>query len=382
MQNREVMYLLQTARGIGRKTIARLWNYFITGEEIMQASEKELDKLMRPSQVKQFLTARDSFNPAEELHTLKERGIEYYSVFDEKYPARLRAIKEYPYGLFVKGELPPEECMAVSIVGTRRHSYYGEKYTKEFSRIIAKKGIPIISGMARGIDGIAQRMALECGGKTFAVLGCGVDICYPKEHTELFSRIPYQGGIISEYPPGMEPAAGLFPMRNRIISALCDVLLVMEAREKSGTLITVDMALEQGKEVWVLPGRIDDVLSVGCNRLLAQGAGILPSVLEFEKELELLFDRYSKKKYYSYENPKRVSAEADVKKQGISELSETEQKIMNILDYQPFSINYIYNKLCGNNREVYSIQQLSIYLMELCMKHLVIQMEGGYYMRC
>ena len=139
----------------------------------------------------------------------------------------------------------------------------------------------MVSGLARGIDGISQEAALDCGGRTYAVLGCGVDVCYPAENGRLFDRIPARGGIVSEYPPGTLPQARLFPPRNRIISGLSDLILVVEAREKSGTLITVDMALEQGREVFAIPGRVTDALSSGCNTLIRQGAGVAisPSAL-------------------------------------------------------------------------------------------------------
>ena len=135
----------------------------------------------------------------------------------------------------------------------------------------------IISGMAKGIDGIAGRGALDESDASFAVLGCGVDICYPKENRDLYEALCERGGVISEYCPGTEPEARLFPPRNRIISALSDALLVIEARERSGTLITVDCALEQGKDVWAVPGRVCDAKSAGCNELLRQGAGVAAS---------------------------------------------------------------------------------------------------------
>ena len=353
MQDREVMFFLQTTRGIGKKTIANLWEYFGKGEKIYNASQEELKTLLTPSQLRSFLETREKRIPHEEILKMKKRGIEYVSVFDEKYPKRLHRIGDRPLGLFVKGELPEEDQVAVSIVGTRRHSYYGEKQTRLYSRVLAEKGVPIISGMARGIDGIAQSTALEYGGKTYAVLGCGVDVCYPPEHEKLFERIPLSGGVISEYPPGTAPAAGLFPMRNRIISGLCDVLLVMEAREKSGTLITVDMALEQGKEIWALPGRVDDVLSVGCNRLISQGAGILPGIGDFEKEL-----------------------------MGWKKLTFIEKAVLAALDYQPLSLNTIYEKLDEESRLRYGIQQIGVTLMELCMKNMARQAGGNYYTRC
>ena len=173
---------------------------------------------------------------------------------------------------------------AAAIIGARLASGYGREQARRFARRLASRGITIISGMARGIDGIAQKAALDAGGRSYAVLGCGVDICYPEENRELYDRLLQEGGIISEYPPGTYPEARLFPQRNRIISGLSDLVLVIEARKRSGTLITVDMALEQGREVYALPGRVSDSLSDGCNRLIRQGAGAATcpeDILEF-----------------------------------------------------------------------------------------------------
>lgn len=382
MQDREVMFFLQSMNGFGKKTIQRLWDYFECGKAVFEAPEKELEKILLPAQYKTFLWEREHKCPSEEIRRLKQRGIEYYSIFDEGYPKRLLQIADRPNGLFVRGELPDEGQFTVSVVGTRKHSYYGEKQTRQFSRIIAEKGIPIVSGMAKGIDGIAQRTALEYGGKTYAVLGCGVDICYPRENERLFEQIPKCGGIISEYPPGTMPAAGLFPLRNRIISALCDILLVMEAREKSGTLITVDMALEQGKEIRVLPGRVDDVLSKGCNRLISQGADILPCMEEFEKELDVLCEKYGKSGIRASPQKDVNVRMQDEKMDGGNHLSFIEKAVVATLDYQPLSLNGIYEKLDMESKKRYSIQQVGIALMELCMKNMARQAGGNYYTRC
>ena len=179
----------------------------------------------------------------------------------------------------------PEKKMA-AIVGARACSSYGKEMAEYFARGLAKEGVGIVSGMARGADGIAQRAALSAGGYSVAVLGCGVDICYPEENRPLYERLWENGCILSEYPPGTLPHSRLFPPRNRIISALSDLVLVIEAREKSGTLITVDMALEQGKDVFAVPGRITDTCSRGCNRLIGNGAGIAVSVAQLLQELQ------------------------------------------------------------------------------------------------
>ena len=204
---------------------------------------------------------------------LAQAGISFVSALEEGFPDKLREIPDPPFGIYYKGKMPGETEPAAAIIGARLASGYGREQARRFGRQISARGIAVISGMARGIDGIAQKAALDAGGKSYAVLGCGVDICYPEENRELYERLQQQGGVLSEYPPGMQPIAKLFPPRNRIISGLSDLVLVIEARKRSGTLITVDMALEQGREVYALPGRVSDALSDGCNRLIRQGAG-------------------------------------------------------------------------------------------------------------
>ncbi len=209
----------------------------------------------------------------EEYYRLSEKGIVYIDHKDDDFPQRLRDIPSPPYGLFVKGSLPSEDESAVAIVGARECSQYGRLMADYLGSRLAKEGVQIISGMAWGIDGLAQDAALSANGKSFAVLGCGVDIAYPVKNRGLYNRLIENGnGVISEYAPGTRAESRRFPPRNRIISGLCDVLIVVEARAKSGTLITVDMATDQGKEVMVVPGRLTDSLSAGCLKLMYQGA--------------------------------------------------------------------------------------------------------------
>ena len=204
---------------------------------------------------------------------------------DREYPRRLLEIPQAPKQLYVKGRLPEEGMPSVAIIGARDCSYYGQEVAKRLGRLFGENGIQVISGMARGIDGIGQQAALQAGGSSFAVLGCGADICYPRQNQDLYDRLCKQGGVISEYEWGTPPRAGNFPPRNRIVSGLADAVIVVEARKKSGTLITVDMALEQGKEVYAVPGRLVDDLSSGCNYLIKNGAGILLDMEEFMEEL-------------------------------------------------------------------------------------------------
>lgn len=402
--DREILYFLQSIPGIGNKTIRQLWNYFPSSGQLFEAKEEELRQILKPGQTTSFLRAREALSPAEKMAELYRKGIRYYSIFDWDYPMRLRAVADAPLALFVWGELPPEDCMTAAVVGARYHSFYGAKHTKYYSGLLAEKEIGVVSGMAKGIDSIAQEAAIEKGGKTYAVLGCGVDVCYPEESRKLYEKIPLHGGIISEYLPGTLPQAGLFPQRNRIISALGDILLVMEAKEKSGTLITVDMALEQGKEIWALPGRADDALSAGCNRLIAQGAGILASGADFMGELDLLKEKYEKKKgaggrcgwksgilkpegagNLKPESAGNLKAEgsgillAEPRASDSAKEADLDAAILSLLRYTPLSLEAVHDGLYKKTRVSRSVQELSVRLLDLCMEGKIRQVNGGFY---
>ena len=202
------------------------------------------------------------------------------------YPKRLASIDGAPKKIYVYGELPRDDVPSIAVVGARMCTPYGHREANHFARVFAKNGVQVISGMALGVDGYAHEGCIEGGGRTFAVLGCGADECYPPSHRALYASILKNGGVLSEEEPGTPPLKVNFPKRNRIISALADIVLVVEARAKSGSLITVDFALEQGRSVYAVPGRVGDALSDGCNSLIAQGAGIAYSP---EAVLEELF---------------------------------------------------------------------------------------------
>ncbi|HOO29321.1 MAG TPA: DNA-processing protein DprA, partial [Lachnospiraceae bacterium] len=219
----------------------------------------------------------------------RKQDICFIPWYHESYPKKLRQISGYPFAVFVKGRLPDEKAGSVAIIGARNCSEYGRSMARYFGEELARSGVQVISGMAYGVDGIGQMCALEAGGYSCGILGCGVDVCYPASNQTLYARLAKQGGLLSEYCPGTPPVARQFPPRNRIISGLSDIVLVVEARKKSGTLITVDMALEQGKEILVVPGRVTDPLSSGCNSLLKQGAS---PVTEPSDVLALLEGKY------------------------------------------------------------------------------------------
>lgn len=293
--------------GIGRKAVMNLrrtWLDF-TGkdpsdfaESIFQCPEDELDDLCqetviaanaewndraqeknescrnRANKMAERLLSSRKCNPAAFMEEAGKKSLKFCDIDAVDFPERLRNIPDPPYAVYFRGFLPDDAMPAVAIIGARMASGYGRDMAMKFGTELAESGIQVISGMARGVDSISQRAAIGAHGKSYAVLGCGADICYPKENRELYDGLPLQGGIISEYPPGTQPMARLFPSRNRIISALADLVLVIEARERSGSLITTDFALAQGKELFAVPGRISDPLAVGCNRLIRQGAGI------------------------------------------------------------------------------------------------------------
>ena len=205
----------------------------------------------------------------------KQEDIRCITALDAEYPEKLRQYEDMPGCLYVKGALPSGEKPAAAVVGARMCSAYGRIQAFRYARVLSEAGVQIISGLAWGIDSEGHKGALEGGTSTFAVLGNGVDICYPAGNRGLYQRILRQGGgICSEYPPGARPRKYSFPARNRIISGLADLVLVVEAKEKSGSLITAQWALEQGKAVFALPGPVNEELSMGCHRLIYDGAGI------------------------------------------------------------------------------------------------------------
>jgi DNA processing protein len=208
---------------------------------------------------------------------------------DERYPALLRQIPDPPGVLFVHGELQPPDGMAIAIVGTRHPTQYGLRQAERLAGSLARAGLTVVSGLARGIDGAAHRGALAAGGRSIAVLASGVLNIYPPEHAELAAEIAARGALVSESPPRFEPLAGNFPQRNRIISGLSLGVIVVEAGEASGALITARHAMEQGREVFAVPGRIDDRSSRGCHRLIRDGAKLVGSPEDVLDELGPLF---------------------------------------------------------------------------------------------
>ncbi len=270
-------YWLCNIRGVGNAAIRNLLKMFQTPKEIYDASKDLMDKVsgLSNEQMELMQEMKKSSRIYEDFLQLEERNIHFTHPGKDDYPAQLYEIFDAPYALYYKGRLPDQNRPVVSIVGARGCTDYGRTVATQFAREFATMGIQVVSGMAMGIDAAGHWGALQGDGYTLAVLGCGADVCYPRVNIDLYTRILENGGILSEYPPGTPPMAGQFPMRNRIISGLSDVVVVIEARKKSGSLITVDQALEQNKDIMAVPGRIGDPLSEGCNRLIQMGAQVI-----------------------------------------------------------------------------------------------------------
>lgn len=263
-----------------RKKLLQVWQ---EPGRVYAAVKGRTEKLPVLSE-KKMLSVRshwDFSRVQEAYHKWRENGIQFISCRNPAYPQQLLQISDYPSGLFYKGAMISGEEVCVAVIGARMCTYNGRNTAETFAGRLAENGISVVSGMAYGIDARAQAACLEAGGKSYAVLGCGVDICYPAENRELYEKLVRSGGIISEFPPGTAPVSWHFPMRNRIISGLSKIVVVVEARKKSGTLITADLALEQGRDVYAFPGRMQDALSAGCNRLIRDGAGMITDIEEF-----------------------------------------------------------------------------------------------------
>jgi DNA processing protein len=275
-------------RGIGPTRLRALLDYFGDVERAWRASPGELAGagLDRRS-LENLLAARAKLDLEQELARITDFGVRVLTWDSPDYPRLLREIPAPPYLLYVKGTITEEDAWAVAVVGTRRVSSYGREVTRRLVAPLARSGITVVSGMARGIDAEAHWTALKSGGRTIAVLGCGIDQVYPPEHRQLAQEIIAHGALVSDYPLGTEPEGKNFPPRNRIISGLSLGTLVTEAGMRSGALITADFAAEQGRDVFAVPGSILARGCVGTNRLIRDGAGVVLSAEDILEELNL-----------------------------------------------------------------------------------------------
>ncbi len=285
-------YWITGIEGIGRQKTKLLLDYYVTPSNVYQEALRNPDRILNglgvKDSVKRYFVDSLRFIDAnyEALCEKCQRlGIKMVCVDDDDYPHQLKNAVPVPYVLYYKGKLPDKKRPALCVIGSRQCDEYGMKIAYLVSKSLASEGVQIISGLAMGIDKSAHDGALA-GGDTYAVLGCGVDICYPPSNIDTYMAITKCGGIISEYPPSSKAMKHHFPERNRIISGLSDGILVVQARKKSGSLITVAHALEQGKNVYVIPGRVTDELSEGCLNLIKEGAKCVTCTKDILEDFE------------------------------------------------------------------------------------------------
>lgn len=262
--------------GLGRSRIPDLINALGSARAVFEASAATLTAtgLCTPRAVQNFISNRDTRLPQRLDYFCRHNGVQILAYNDAAYPQSLQNLSDKPLVLYVKGELP-QANYALAIVGSRRCTEYGVRAADYFAKAMTREGIPIISGGAKGIDTAAHEACLQAGGVTVAVLGCGLDIVYPSENAKLFARIAEQGALVTEYPPGVPPAAANFPARNRIIVGLSQAVLVAEAGKRSGAVITANIAADEGREVYCVPGNIFDGSSIGCHELIRTGAKLV-----------------------------------------------------------------------------------------------------------
>lgn len=277
---------LMSVEGVGDTLFVPLLERFGSPAAVFSASVHELATVPKMSKqsAEAILAFKDWDVIRRRMDVLNQAGIRIVTFLDENYPRHLLNVYNLPALLYVAGHLQSDD-ISIAIVGSRHAGTYGKYTTDRISRELALRGATIVSGMARGIDSCAHRGALAAKGRTIAVLGSGLDVIYPPENKKLFEAIVEQGAVISEYPPGTQPLPFHFPARNRIISGMSYGVLVVEAGEKSGSLITAKLAMEQGREVFAIPGPIDSASSRGTNSLIKQGAKLIDSVDDILEEI-------------------------------------------------------------------------------------------------
>jgi len=352
---------LSLVPGVGPKRFLSLLNHFGSPKEVFSARLAELEKIpdigeMTAQSIKNF----NSWEEAEK-QSLKvgKDGIRFITLKSEEYPSGLKNIYDPPPYLFVKGEIIKEDSKALAIVGTRLPSPYGRLIAEKITCELAERGITIVSGFARGVDSISHHYALESKGRTIAVFGSGLDVTYPPENKRLAERIEKNGALISEFLLGTEPEGNNFPKRNRLISGLSLGVIIIEAGIKSGALLTAQLALEQGREVFAIPGNISSKGSQGTNWLIKNGATLVTRAEDVLEELENVFSDETEKP----------------NKEASFSLSEQEQKVYQLLSTEPAHIDLI-----ARESQLSTPQALSL-LLNLELKGAVKQLSGKNFVR-
>lgn len=317
--------------GVGPRLRRALLEQFETPEAVLAAPPSELRKVPGiGNKLSQAIArASETIDPLAEIELCRRHGIQILVDAYVPYPRVLRDLPDPPAVLFVQGQMLPHDAMAVAIVGSRHATQYGLAQAERLAASLARAGLTIVSGLARGVDAAAHRGALAAGGRTIAVLGSGVLNIYPPEHRELAKEVAAQGAVVSESPPRAQPVSGVFPQRNRIISGLSLGVIVVEAASSSGALITARHAAEQGREVFAVPGRVDSRMSHGCHRLIRDGAKLVETADDVLDELSPLAAATTRSNGETIQHPAELL------------LNEVEQQVLSAIDHQATTIDRI-----------------------------------------
>ena len=366
LEARDYWIALSLVPEVGGARLAALCGHFGSAEAVLNASASALQQVpgIGPGLAGRISGWRGLVDVGGELAKAEAAGARILTSEDGEYPPVLRELPAPPPLLYVLGELPPPGSPAVAIVGARRASAYGIRTAHDLAGDLARRGLVIVSGMARGIDSAAHQGALDAGGLTVAVLGCGVDVVYPPENDKLYGRIVESGAVVSECPMGISPSAGNFPRRNRIISGLCLGVIVVEAGSDSGALITADLALEQGRDLLAVPGHAGDSKAVGPNALIKQGAALVETADDVLGALRL--DHLSG--VADAPSPRKVEFI-------LSELGPDARAIHDVLSMDPMHIDEVTRAVGLSSPAVSSA------LLMLEMRKLVQQLPGKLFVR-
>jgi DNA processing protein len=362
MTRLEALIGLNLIYGIGTIRLNKLLGYFGTPENILSAPREKLSAVYGIGEViAGQIKSIGEKDIDKEFELARKQGIKIITPDDPDYPQNLKNIYDPPIVLYIKGEIKTEDVSSIAIVGSRRASYYGLSSAEKFARDLSAKGLTIVSGMARGIDTYAHKGAIKQGGRTIAVMGSGFNHIYPKENKKLAEEISGSGAVISEFSMNAEPLKQNFPRRNRVISGVSLGTLVIEAARNSGALITADFALEQGREVFALPGEVDSGTSFGPNELIKQGAKLVSCVEDILEEFDSV-------------GQKHAEAKITIDKAAV-ELAEREEILYRAITLEPVALDEIIEKTRLD------IPAISSMLLALEMKKLIRQLPGKQFIR-
>ncbi|MEM9587623.1 MAG: DNA-processing protein DprA [Planctomycetota bacterium] len=359
------MLQLAMLPGLGPRTLTALLDHFDTPDEVLCASTSELIRIQGVGKelVHKIQTASDHVAVGRIRQWCDDHNVQIVDRFDDAYPYHLQRLSDAPPLLFVQGDVLTEDEIAVAIVGTRHASPYGLRQAERFGYSLAQAGVTVISGLARGIDTAAHEGALNGGGRTLAVLGSGLKHIYPSENQKLAAKIAASGAVISEYAPDTKPRGGLFPQRNRLIAGISLATLVIEAPERSGSLITARLAMEQNRDVLAVPGSVESRASRGCNRLIRDGAVLVQTV---DDVLEAIGPM---------ERPAKTSTGAEVRRPSELQLNELETKVLQAIETTSTAIDQVIQ-----NSQLPASRVISI-ISVLEMRCLVRRLSGQYVSR-